>query len=81
MWDKEGVFKEQKNSTEKIGDCGFTCTFVGYNKKSGDDVYMMWNPVTNRIYNTCDIIWLKMMFYQDKLTTGMVKDVTQFDDL
>ena len=42
---------------------------------------MMWNPDTNRIYNTCDIIWLKMMFYQDKLTTGMVKDVTQFDDL
>ena len=64
----------------KIGDCGFTCMFVGYDKNSGNYVYKMWNPDTNRIHNTWDIIWLKSMFYQDKLTTGMLADVTHFDD-
>ena len=55
--------------------------FVGYNKKSGNNVFRMWNPDTNRIHNMHDIILLKMMFYQKKLTTVMVTDVKQFDDL
>ena len=54
--------------------------FVGYNKKSGNNVFRMWNPDTNRIHNTRDIIWLKRIFYQDKLTTGMVAYMTQFDN-
>ena len=54
--------------------------FVGYNTNSGDNIYRMWKPDTNIIHNTCDIIWLKMMFNQQKLSTGMVTYVTQFDD-
>ena len=54
--------------------------FVGYNINYGDDVYRMWNPDTNRIHNTRDIIWLKMIFYQEKLTMVMVADLMQFDD-
>ena len=54
--------------------------FVGYNMNSGDDIYRMWNPDTNRIHNTRDINSLKIIFYRDKLTTVIVAYVTQFDD-
>ena len=40
----------------------------------------MWTPDTNRVHNMHDIIWLKMMFYQEKLTTVVMADATQFDD-
>ena len=63
----------------KIVDRGVTCMFVGYKTNSGDDLYRMWNPDTNRNYNTHDAILLKMMFYHEKLTTGIVADVVQFD--
>ena len=53
---------------------------MGYNKISGNDSYRMWNPDTKIIHNTHDIIWLKRMFYQEKLTIGVVSDMTQFDD-
>ena len=53
---------------------------VGYNTNSGDDAYMIFNPDTNIIHNISDIIWLKTMFYQEKLTTEMVLNMTQFDD-
>ena len=53
---------------------------IGYDINSGNDAYRMWDPDTKKIHNTCDIILLRRMFYQGKLTTGMVVDVTQFDD-
>ena len=53
---------------------------LGYNTNSGDNVYRMWNPDTKIIHNMRDIIWLKRIFYKDKSTTGMVTDVTQFQD-
>ena len=64
------------SGTIQIEYCGVTCILVGYNTNSRDSVYRMWNPDTNRIRNTHDIIWLKRMFYQEKLTTGMVADVS-----
>ena len=63
-----------------IGDIVFNCMFLGYNTNYSNNVYMMWNPDTNIIHNICDIIWLKGMFYQEKLSTGMVADVPHFDD-
>ena len=78
--DEAGVLKEQTKSIPKICDCGVTCMFVGYNKNYRDNLYRVWNPDTNIIHNTHGIIWLRMMSYQDKLTTEMVADVMQFDD-
>ena len=80
MWGKAGVVKYRSKINTKIGYCKVTCVFVGNDTNYGDDVYRMWNPDTNRIHITRDIIWLKRMFYQDKLTTGMVACVTHFDD-
>ena len=60
-WGEAGVVKTRKKSTPNIGDRGVTCMFVVYNTDSGDDVYRMWNPKTNRIHRTRDIIWLNIM--------------------
>eukprot|EP00979_Chaetoceros_neogracilis_P016303 scaffold7674_cov267-Chaetoceros_neogracile.AAC.1 len=49
--------------------------FVGYNDKAGDDVHRMWNPETNRVHNTRDIVWMKRLFY-DKV----VDDSNYYDD-
>ena len=79
-WGEAGVVKIRNKGTPKIADRGVTCMFVGYNADSGDDVYRMWNPKTNRMHRTRDIIWLKRMFFEEKTETGMVEGVTQFDD-
>ena len=62
MWVESGVVKEQNKITPNIGDFGVTCMFEGYNTNDGDNVYSMWNPDTKRIHNTCEMIWLKMIF-------------------
>jgi len=38
--------------------------FIGYATNSGGDVYQMWNPITNRVHNTRDVIWLKRMYFK-----------------
>ena len=52
MWRKAGVVKERTKSTLKIGDRGVTCMFVRYKTNYGNNIYMMWNPNTNKIHNT-----------------------------
>lgn len=37
---------------------------VGYAKDHAGDVYRMWNPETNGIRETRDVIWLRRMFYE-----------------
>ena len=37
--------------------------FVGYPMDREDDAVCMWNPRTNRVVVTRDVIWLKHMFY------------------
>ena len=79
-WGDTEVVKGQTKRMSEIGVSGFTCMLAGYNKNSGDNVYRMWNPGTKRIHNTRDIIWLKSMFYQEKLITVIVTYMMQFDD-
>lgn len=69
-----GVVKTRKVNTPKIYDRGVTCMFVGYNDKAGNDVHRMWNPQTNRVHNTRDIVWMKKLFY-DKV----VDDSSYYD--
>ena len=37
---------------------------VGYNHNSGEDVYSMWYPGTNRLHQTRDVIWLKKIYHE-----------------
>ena len=59
-WGEAGVVAEGKNA--KIGDRGTPMMFVGYSGRESDS-YRMWNPSTNRVVVTRDIIWLKRMYY------------------
>jgi len=38
--------------------------FVGYAVEAGQQVYRMWNPATNGISQTRDIIWLGRMYFK-----------------
>ena len=50
--------------------------FVVYNGNSSDDIYRTWNPTTNRIHRTRDIIWLKRMFYKTRITKKLRNEDT-----
>ena len=42
--------------------------FVGYANNRESDSVKMWNPETNRVVTTRDVIWLKRMFYERSAT-------------
>ena len=57
-----GVVKEGKDG--KTGDRGQDMIFVGYAIDRGSDCVRMYNPVTNCVVQTRDVIWLKRMYYE-----------------
>ena len=38
--------------------------FIGYALDHEGDCYRMWNPKTNRVHETRDVVWLKRMYYE-----------------
>ena len=44
--------------TPKIADRGIQCMFVGYALNHSPDMYWMYNPKTNGIMVSHDVIWL-----------------------
>ena len=67
-WGEAGVVREGKDG--KTGDRGQSMMFVGYahthNRES--DSVRMWNPKTNCVVTTRDVIWLKRKFYERSAT-------------
>lgn len=63
IFGEAGVVKTRNVATPKAADRGVKCMMVGYNLDSGDDVYRMWNPDTNRILRSRDVNWLDAMYY------------------
>jgi len=68
-WGEAGTVKVKTMGTPKIADRGVHCMFVGYALNHAGDCYCMWDPVTKRVHETRDVIWLKHMYYA-KPTTG-----------
>eukprot|EP00979_Chaetoceros_neogracilis_P008817 scaffold1972_cov265-Chaetoceros_neogracile.AAC.31 len=66
-----------------MSDRGVFCMMVGYNTKSGEDVFRMRNLETSRIHCTSEIIWLKKYFYTADYQAGeneeMKETVDTFD--
>jgi hypothetical protein len=63
-WGEAGTVKTKTKTTPKIADCGVQCMFIGYAKDHEGDCYQrMWNPKTEGVHTTCDVIWLQRMFY------------------
>jgi len=60
-WGEAGIVKIKTATTAKLADKGVQCMFIGYATNSGGDV---WNPITNRVNNTRDVIWLKRMYFK-----------------
>ncbi len=60
-WGEAGVVAEGQNG--KSGDCGIKMMFIGYPANRESDSVWMWDPSTNGVVTTCDIIWMKRMYY------------------
>ena len=63
-WGEAGIVKSRTKTTPKMEERGTPAMLVGYNANSGSDVYRMWNPKMHRIFNTCDVLWLKLMYFK-----------------
>ena len=70
-----GVVRRGKNG--KLGDRGQPMVFVGYAENHSWDCCRMWNPKTNKITETRDVIWLHRMYYQADFNdeTAMLPEV------
>lgn len=66
-----GVVKDQKHG--KMGEKGIPMMFVGYSDRESDS-YRMWNPKTNRVVVTRDVIWLKRYFFLQPDTPFQVEE-------
>jgi hypothetical protein len=55
--------------------------FVGYATDHAGDVYYMWNPKTNGIHVTRDIVWLKRMFYPAPVRCELTSIINPMTDI
>jgi len=62
-WGEAGTVKTRTKMTPKIVDRGAVCIMVGYAENHAGDTYRMYNPATNGVMETRDIIWLRRMYY------------------
>jgi hypothetical protein len=63
-WGEAGTVKLKTLATPKIADRGVQCMFIGYADHHDGDCYRMWDPRTQRVHVTRDVIWLKRMFFE-----------------
>ena len=67
-WGEAGVVKVKNKTTPKLANRGVTCMFTGYANAHAEGVYRMWDPVTNRVHVSRDVVWLKRMLYRRQPT-------------
>jgi hypothetical protein len=58
-----GTVKIKTKNTPKLADRGVHCMFIGYVDDQDGNVYCMWNPKTERVHITRDVIWIKQMMF------------------
>jgi len=66
---KMGIMKCGKNG--KLGDWGMPKVFVGYVKNHPSNCYRMWNAASIKVTESCDVIWLHCLYYQNGITADM----------
>jgi hypothetical protein len=74
-WGEAGIIKTGKD--EKIGDR----RFMGYASNHEGNCYRMWNPNTKKISETCDVVFLKRMFFRTPTKPVHKKQGTDDEDL
>ncbi len=60
-WGEAGVVSEGPNG--KSRDCGIKMMFVGYPANRESDSVLMWDPTTNGVVTTRNVIWMKPMYF------------------
>jgi hypothetical protein len=78
-WGEAEIIKNGKDG--KIGDRGVTCMFVGYASNHEGNCYRMWNPNTKEISKTCDVVFLKKMFFGTPMKPVRKKQRSDNEDL
>ena len=80
-WGEAGVVKTKSKMSAKLENRGTTCMLVGYSTMHAQDVYRMWDPNTERIHISRDIIWLKRMYFESKQNKEITTNqMDQIDD-
>ena len=59
-----GTVKITSDTTPKLQDHGIHCIFVGYALNHPEGCYRMYDPVTHRVRQSRDVVWLHRMFYE-----------------
>ena len=77
-WGEAGIVKIRKDG--KMDDLREQMMFVVYPPNRESDSLRMWNPSTNRVVVTRDIIWLKRMFYEPENMIVMELDPVSMAD-
>jgi hypothetical protein len=82
-WEEAGTVKTKSTGTPKLHDQGAVCIFIGYARDHEGDCYRMWNPLTNGVSTTRDIIWLRRMYYSkdNVVVEPMVLDDDLVEDI
>jgi len=76
-WGEAGVVAEGSNG--KSGDRGTEMMFVGYPANRESDSVRMWDPSTNGVVTTRDVIWMKRMYYTRPADAVFDVDSTPLD--
>jgi hypothetical protein len=63
-WGEAGTVKTKTPTTATLADRGVHCMFVRYALDHAGAVYRMWNPKTGWVHETCDVIWLRRMYFE-----------------
>ena len=63
-WGEAGTVKVKTKTSPKLKDKGVHCMFVGYATEHSGDTYRMYDPKTNCIRVSRDVIWLKRMYFE-----------------
>ena len=75
IWGEAGVVKTKLLGTPKVSPRGTLCMLVGYALNHAHGVYRMWDPITNRVKTSRDVVWMRRMFYPPKGTEEPIAQV------
>jgi hypothetical protein len=73
VWGEAGTVKIKTKMTPKLDDQGVQCMFVRYTLSHTGNTYRMWDLKTGGMHVSCDVIWLRQMFYKAKTGTNYVE--------
>ena len=62
IWGEAGTVKLPKDG--KVKPRGVTCVFIGYAANHDGNCYRMWNPDTNMVMMSRDVVFLQRMFFE-----------------